>query len=131
MLGKILDRPIYILESDLDTSGLASMARVLVHTLTKKPAAVLNMPAGFDDEEIYICGPVWGGRPAAPIKYFLQNAPIEGKKVHMLLTAGISHIKYADNGKKMIEEAGGIPGNVEVFASGGEAIEEQIRELML
>ena len=131
MLADILDCPIYMLESDLDTGSISSMARILWIAIRRKSVAVSNMPAIPDEEEIYICGPVWGGYPAAPIRYFLENAPLKDKKVHMLLTAGVGHTKYIDNGKKLLSEAGCIPGNVAVFASGGEAIEEQIRNLMI
>ena len=130
MLSKILNRPVYMLESDMDTTRISSMVRVLWYVLTKKSAVVFNMPSDINDEEVYICGPVWGGFPAAPIRYFLEHAPLRDKKVHMLLTAGISHSKYITKAKDLIISAGYTPGKVEIFASNGEAIEEQVRELM-
>ena len=139
ILGEILNRSLFKLDSALgSTIGFTFMARALWLAITKKAVAVLNIPAVccFNDDEIYLCCPVWGGHPAAPIRYFFQNAPIKGKKVNMILTADVSHVKYIDNGKKMIADAGCIPGNVEVFATGGEAalekdvIEAHIRHLM-
>ena len=132
ILGKILDRPIYMLESELDPSSKVSFA---VSAIFKNSIPVTNIPYTVDDEEIYICGPVWRGRPAGTIRYFLENAPIKGKKVNMLLTAAVSHMKYCDKGINMIESAGCIPGTVEVFASQAksetepEIIEAHIREL--
>ena len=135
VLGTILEKPVYMLEADF------SILKSLWLTLRKKPAPVHNMPATSDitDDDIYLCGPVWGGYPAAPLRYFLMNASLSGKKVHMLLTAGMSHNKYGDNAKKLIIEAGAVPGNVEVFSvdtkadtkMNQEIIEEHIRHLML
>ncbi|MCL2420486.1 MAG: hypothetical protein FWD03_01395 [Defluviitaleaceae bacterium] len=139
ILGAILDHPLHSLQSSLDTAaGFGFMAKALWYTLTKKAVPVTNMPESYSpgDEEIYICCPVWGGYPAAPIRCFLQNAPLKGKKVHMILTASMSHVKYTDKAKMMIAEAGCIPGNVEVFATSDRAvldrdiIEAHIRHLM-
>ena len=141
VLGEILNNSVYMLKSDLDPAGkftLGLIARCLWLTLTKKSTPVLNMPPkdNFNKDEIYICCPVWGGYPAAPIRFFLENAPVRGKKVHMILTASVSHMKYIDNGKKMLIGAGCIPGNVEVFATDSKAaierdvIESHMRRLM-
>ena len=141
VLGSVLDSPVYMLKSDLDPNGKFTfrlIARCLWLNVTKKSTPVLNMPTkdNFNKDEIYICCPIWAGYPAAPIRFFLQNAPIKEKKVHMILTAGVSHMKYIDNGKKMLADAGCIPGNVEVFATDSKAaverdvIEAHIRQLM-
>lgn len=122
--GKILNQPVYMLDTDLDPNNkTAFMVLCIWKALTKKSYPVLNMPGSdhFNTNEIYVCAPIWGGQPAAPIRYFFENAPLEGIKVHMLLTAGISHIKYISTGIKMIVAAGGIPGTVEVFASDSKA----------
>ena len=141
VLGAILNSPVYMLKSDLDPVGdftLGLIARSLWLTITRKSTPVINMPSGdsFNEDEIHICCPVWGGYPAAPIRFFLENAPIKGKKVHMIITAGVSHIKYIDNAKKMLTDAGCTAGNVEVFATDSKApierdvIESHIRQLM-
>ncbi|MCL2398329.1 MAG: hypothetical protein FWC91_01125 [Defluviitaleaceae bacterium] len=128
ILGKILNQPVYILNSDLDPNNkIAFSFSCIRKALTKKSSPILNMPTSdkFDNSEIYICAPIWAGQPAAPIRYFFENAPLEGKKVHMLLTAGVSHMKYINTGIKMISDAGGIPGTVEVFAIDSKAGTEQ------
>lgn len=126
MLKGILNRQIYMLKSDK-----LSTPRMIWHTIAKKPAPILNMPTSIDENDIYICGPVWGGHPAAPIRYFMQNAPLAGKKVNMLLTARVGHVNYISNAEKMIRSTNCTLGKVAVFASDGEAIEDQVRELML
>ena len=130
VLGAVLDSPVFMLKSDLDPADKFTfklIARCLWLTFTKKSTPVLNMPAkdNFNKDEIYICCTVWGGYPAAPIRFFLENAPIKGKKVHMILTASVSHMKYIDNGKKTLADAGCIPGNVEVFATDSKATVER------
>jgi len=141
VLGAILHNPVCMLKSGLDPAGtftLGLIVRALWLTITRKSTPVFNMPAqdNFNQDEIYICCPVWGGYPAAPIRFFLEKAPLKGKKVHMILTAGVSHIKYIDNGKRMLADAGCIPGNIEVFATDSkvpierDVIESHIRQLM-
>jgi len=131
VLSDILERPVYMLEAE-QVKGLG----LLWSVLTKKSAEVFNMPSQIADEEIYICCPVWGGWPAAPIRYFLNNAPIKGKKVNMILTASLSHTKYTDKAIKLLNDAECVPGRVEVFATGGgvtlerDIIESHIRHLI-
>jgi len=141
VLGQILNSPVHMLKSGIDPAGeftLGLIIRALWLTITRKGTPIFNMPShdSFNTDEIYICSPVWGGYPASPIRFFLENAPIKGKKVHMILTASVSHIKYINNGKKMLADAGCIPGNVEVFATDSkvpieqDVIESHIRQLM-
>ena len=149
ILSGITGHKVYMLETDLaSTSRLSFIACAIWSVITKKPITVTNMPgpdvfanfanfAGFaKQEEFYICGPIWGGYPAGPLRYFLQNAPLKDKKVHMLLTAGMSHDKYPQKSKEMLIEAGIIPGKVEVFAVNSktpieqDVVESHIRTLM-
>jgi len=129
-LSNILGKPIYMLESAINPVGI-DMFRLLWLVITRRPIEITNMPASIPDDEIYICAPVWGGFPASPIRYFLSA--VQGKKVHMILTAGIGHVKYIKAARKMLEDAGCIAGNVEIFADGGdpEVIEAHIKELIL
>ena len=135
VLGNILFRPVYMLECDINHKRISHVIKSLWLAITCKPAQVLNMPDMSDtvDLEIYICGPVWGGNPAPPIIYFLENAQIKGKKINMLLTAGAAHIKYKYNAEKMIAKYGAAAGIVEVFGSDSQpdldVIESHIRTL--
>ena len=138
VLSGIVDHPVQMLHANMpEPNRLAFAVRAIWSTLTKKAVPIINMPvadnfAGFD--EIYICGPIWGGQPAGPLRYFARNIP--AKKVHMILTAGLSHVKYATKGKQMLADAGHTPGFVEVFAVNSkeeierDVIESHIRELM-
>ena len=130
VLSDILGKPVYMLESAVNLGG-SNTLRLLWPIITRQPVEVVNMPEDIPEDEIYICAPVWGGFPASPIRAFLKH--VRGKKVHMILTAGMGHIKYIKAARKMIEDAGCIAGNVEVFADGGDRkiVEEHIRELML
>lgn len=124
VLGEILNQSVYMLEADLDASkGFSFMLRCIWIALMGKPVPILNMPPAsmFEEEEIYVCGPVWAGSPAAPLQYFLRNAPIKGKIVHMILSASISHTKHKENARQLIVESGCLPGHVESFATGGGA----------
>ena len=138
VLSDILSRPVYMLECDIDHKRISHVIKSLWLAVTSKPAAVLNMPSfdnNNDTDEFYICCPVWGGNPAPPIIYFLENAPVKGKKINMLLTAGTAHIKYKFKAEKMIQKYGAEAGCVEIFASDTEpdkdVIESHIRTLFL
>ena len=145
VLGDVLGRPVHMLDCELGSDfgpdlRFGFMLRAIWYTIAKKPAAVVNMPALEDigDGDVYLCGPVWGGHPAPPLRYFLGSlAALRARKVHMLLTATVGHERQIKNAKKMIEGAGLVAGNVEIFATGGglvperDVVEEHIRSLML
>ena len=40
-------------------------------------------------DQIVLCTPIWAGRPANPVRTFLQMANLEGKRLAMVFTAGI------------------------------------------
>ena len=139
VLSRVTNLPIYMLEiENNDPTRLSFPARAIWSFITKNPIPITNMPGAdsFNSEEIYICGPIWGGKPSTPLQFFLQNAPLNGKKVHMLLTAGISHTKYPENARKILANTNCTLGNVEVFAVDKNSniepdiVEKHIRELM-
>ena len=132
---------VHLLESTIEPQGNTKgrlYLRAFWYILSKKPGAIKNMPAEIKADEIYVCGPVWVGQPASPIRYFLQNADLRGKKVNMLLTclSATEMETYQKNGQKLLESIDCIPGKVGVFvapklkANGEpdwEIIEEHIR----
>ena len=137
VLGAILALPVYMLESDIDVSHKTSLfIKGVWKAVLKQTSPVLNMPRAdvfslnscSDGKGVYICGPVWGGYPAAPVRYFLENAHLKGKRVNMLLTSSVSHTSYSVRGRKMLNDVGCNPGFVEVFATGGVSLERDVIE---
>ncbi len=48
-------------------------------------------PMNLDFKEVdrvVLCAPVWAGRPANPVRTFLQEAKLEGKKLAVLFSTG-------------------------------------------
>ena len=92
VLGKITDRPVYMLQSSLSTERKFSFfVKAAYGAITHKPEPVLNMPgveafAAYDD--IYLCSPIWAGNICGPMRYFVHTAPIKGKKINMIFVYG-------------------------------------------
>jgi len=42
-----------------------------------------------DVDQVVLCTPIWAGRPANPVRTFLQEANLEGKRLAVIFTAGI------------------------------------------
>jgi len=40
-------------------------------------------------DQVVLCTPIWVGRPANPVRTFLQEAKLEGKKLFVIFTSGI------------------------------------------
>ena len=118
------------IESDINNKGRCSLFWLAI---TGKSYPVNNIPKEIPSE-IYIATPIWAGRLAAPILYFLQNANLKDIKVNLILTASMPTIKYCEKAKKYLETLDLIPGKVYIFAGTKdpeiEAIKEQINELL-
>jgi len=132
LLGDMLSCPVHMMDTKLDPSSRLSF--YLAAVFKKSQSDVLNLPDKIDAKEIYVVGPIWAGEPARPLKHFLENAPIKGIRVNMLLTAAVSHIKYAEGAKKLLEKLELSCGEIHVFATPAEGIDkeiskEQIQEL--
>lgn len=41
-------------------------------------------------DQVVLCTPIWAGRPANPVRTFLQVANLEGKRLAVVFTAGIA-----------------------------------------
>jgi len=135
-LGEVLSLPTYELKTDLnDKSGFGFMFNALKLAFTDKPYPIYNMP---DDIplEIYVCSPVWGGRMAAPIKYFLENSNLQRTRVNLLLTASIPTEKYRQKALEYLQKLNCTPGDVYLFATSdkvmpdGEVVKEQLCEIL-
>ena len=126
---EILHLPLHEIESDINNKGKFSLFWLAIRG---KPYPVNDIPKEFPNE-IYIATPIWAGRLAAPVLYFLQNANLRDTKVNLILTASMPTIKYCEKAEKYLETLDLIPGKVYIFAGTKdpniEAIKEQINEL--
>jgi len=135
-ISELRDMPIHELKSDLNKkSGFAFIFNALKLTLTKKTSTVTNMPEQLP-HEIYVCSPVWGGKPAAPVKYFLENSILRQAKVNLILTASAPTDKYRRNAIEYLQNLPCIVGDVFVFQTNDdmhpdkEVLKEQLQELL-
>jgi len=135
-LGEVLSLPTEELTSDLNQhTGFAFLWRALKLTFTGKSHPVSNMPQHLPDQ-IYVCSPIWGGKMAAPVKYFLENANLQNVKVNLLLTASIPTLKYRENALKFLRNLPCIPGVALIFATTEkvkpeqEVLAEQLRDIL-
>lgn len=115
-LHEITGLPLYTLESGInDAKGFSFAWKAMRSVMGAKGFAVVNMPAGVPGE-IYLCGPVWAGEPAGPLKYFIANADLTKTKVHVILTAMMPTDQYRTAICKVLERAGAQVGEVLLLA---------------
>ena len=134
-LHDILGLPIYELESDINSlNDFKFLIKALGMVFSDKGCPVNNMPTSVP-EEIYVCGPVWGGRLVGPPRYFLNNMDLSNTKVNILLTASTPVEKYRERALGYLTVLNCIPGNAYIFATAKdlpekEVITEQLREIL-
>jgi len=134
-LHDILGLPLYHLETDLDgMTNIKFMLRSLSSVFSGKECPVNNMPASLP-KEIYLCGPIWGGRIAAPARYFLKNADLRGTTVNILVTAATPVEKYRLRALEELAQTNCTPGEGYIFATGKsrpekDVIAGQMREMI-
>ena len=135
-LHDILGFPLCELESEL--KGLSDMKflfKALGMAFSDKGCPVTNMPATVP-AEIYVCGPVWGGRLVGPPRYFLDNADLSSTKVNVLLTASTPTVKQKQRVQELLNRLNCIPGNTYIFATEDKSLPEkdviieQLREML-
>lgn len=133
-LHTVTGLPLYPLRSKLDEKkGFLFLLKALPLAAAGKAYPVANMPGVILAGEIYVCSPVWGGRPAGPVLYFLKHAALKGKKVHLVLVSGSNNDKYRQNALRVLQQTDCVPGCVYGFAAGkaDEAlIVAQLREML-
>jgi len=123
-LGQVLNLPVRELKSDINKkSAFGFIFTALRLTFSGKGTPVNNMPEAIPDE-VYVCSPIWGGKAAAPIKYFLENIDLQNKKVHLLLTANIPTEKYRQRALEYLQKLPCIPGDVHLFATSDKVMPE-------
>jgi len=136
-LSEILGQPLYELDSELKNMGdFKFLTKAFGMIFSGKGFPVSNMPESVPDE-IYVCGPIWGGRFVGPPKYFLDNMDLSKTKVNILMTAQTPVEKHRTRVQEYLSQLKCIPGEVYAFASGKdtempekEIAIEHLRELL-
>jgi len=124
-LGEILDRPVYELKSDLgNMKGFRFLIKALGMVFSNKGFPVSNMPDSVP-QEIYVCGPIWGGRLVGPPKYFMENIDLSQTKVNLLVTAETPVEKYRTRALQDLSQIKCIPGEAYIFAIKKESMPEK------
>ena len=117
-LHELLNLPLYHLKSGLDDmKDFKFLIKSLGMVFSGKGFPVDNMPDSVPDE-IYVCGPVWGGGFLGPHRYFLENMDLSTTKVHLIMTASMPVLKYKAKAEEMLAKINCIPGEVHLFATG-------------
>jgi len=133
-LHDVTGLPLYAFESDVNQlTNMRFLLRIARLVVMRNECPIVNMPVNIPGE-IYLCGPIWAGALALPVKYFLKHADLKGKKVHLLITASIATQQHRDTVLKALSYTGCIPGEVYQFATTKELpermfIAEQLREM--
>ena len=134
-LHDILRMPIYHLKTDLDSMGnFKFMLRAIGSVFTGKECPVSNMPETLPGE-IYLCAPIWGGRIAAPARYFLRHSNLSKTKINILVTASTPVEKYRLRTLEELTAINCIHGERYIFATGNslpekDVIIEQMHEMI-
>jgi len=136
-LHDITGLPLLELQSDLnEMKDFKFLTRALGMVFSGKGRLVTNMPESVP-EEIYVCGPIWGGRLVGPPRYFLDNSDLSKTRVNILLTAQTPAKKYRTRALESLSKINCIPGNAYIFATGSdkdmpekEIAIEHLRELL-
>ena len=133
--GNVLNLPVYELEADINNkSTLMFLFKALNLTFTGKTTPVNNMPQDLP-MEIFVCSPIWGGKLAAPVRYFLENINLQRTVVNLVLTASVPTEKYKQSALEYISKLC-IPGKVFLFATNdkvkpdGDVLVEQLQEIL-
>ena len=135
-LHDVLGLPLYELQSDLNgMKDFKFLTKALGMVFSGKGYPVSNMPQSVPGE-IYVCGPIWGGRMVGPPRYFLQNMDLSSTKINLLLTASTPVDKYRTRVLEDLSQLKCIPGEAYIFATDAKSmperdvIAEQLREIL-
>jgi hypothetical protein len=138
-LGEVTGLGLYELEAAISNARGLSFAWKAVRAIVgAKGSPVSNLPADLVDkagEEIWLCSPVWGGDVSGPVKYFINNMPLRGVRVNMLLTAMSPSHQNEKAARRLLERAGAVPGTVLLTATTKalpeqDIMREHLRELL-
>lgn len=84
----------------------------------------------IEDDTLYLCTPIWVGKPAPFVMYCLKKVNVSGKKIHFVLTcADADPAKYVSELEGSLAKYGG---KVWVFCSQDEgAVDANVRSVAL
>jgi len=126
----------YAFETELEKKrGFSFVTKALGLVISNKSFPVSNMPNTVPGE-IYLCTPIWGGKMAAPAKFFLENADLQRTTVHLVLTASTPVEKYRTRALNFLEKIQCNPGNAHIFATSSkippekDVLIEQLKDLL-
>jgi len=134
-LGDILGQSVYELDSDLKgMKTIMFLIKAVGMVFSGNGYAVTNMPDSLPSE-IYVCGPIWGGRLVGPPRYFLENADLSKTRVNLLMTAQTPTEKIRTRALDDLARINCIQGEAYVFATGKDMPEleiaaEHLREML-
>ncbi len=78
--------------------------------------------------EIFLGLPVWAGKTCPAVNFFINHAPLEGKKVHVFFTlGGDDWQKAGEQIRSMLSAKGALPGAVSAFPNFREFNETCVR----
>jgi hypothetical protein len=131
-LHEITGLPLYALTAPInEAKGISFAWKAVRSILSDKGCPVSNMPDSVP-EEIYLCGPIWVGEPAGPLKYFMKNSDLKDVKVNMVLTGAQPTEQNRVQARKALAKAGCKPGAVYMMATPkGLPEKEVVREHLL
>jgi len=119
-LAKKKGLPLFQLEEKnlRKSSGKLSFVKACVQGITKKKIEVVSLPEIAGCDELFICTPVWADGPAPAVRYFLDQARLEGKKINFLFTYGSSDpAVFEKNTLALLDGKGCTAGNTYAFTA--------------
>lgn len=66
----------------------------ILQSITGRKAKVRELPDVTGESVLYICSPVWAGRIAPAVRYFVSDSILFGKEIKLLLTCQSASDSY-------------------------------------
>jgi len=99
-------------------SGKLSFLKACAQGILKKKIEAVSLPDIAGCDEIFVCTPVWADGPAPTVRWFLDRARLEGKKVNLLFTYGSSQPEgFEKNTLALLEGKGCTAGDIYAFTA--------------
>ncbi|MCL2188864.1 MAG: hypothetical protein FWC16_08065 [Defluviitaleaceae bacterium] len=99
-----------------EVKGFSFWVKAFKSVMSAKGCEVHNLPDTLP-AEIYLCGPIWAGEMAGPLKYFLRELDISKTKIHCVLTGMQPTEKDRESARRVIERAGAQAGDIHLIAT--------------
>ena len=125
-LHEITGLPLYALTAPInEVKGFSFVWRAVKSVLSSKGCPVDNLPTDVPSE-IYICGPIWAGGLAGPLKYFVKNIDLTHTKVNVLLTGQQPAEQSREMIQKFLAKSGCKPCKIFMMATSKELPEKDV-----